>query len=270
MGVTAPANGCADVDINGIAIEVTERGKGRPLLFLHPGHPAGRLDPKAPILETLAARRRIIAPTHPGFGTAAAPRDLTTVDDLAYLYLDLMERLDLDGAVVVGVSLGGWIAAEMAIKSTARMSALILADAVGIKAGGRDTRDIADIYAITDKQLAELVYAEPQRMAANPKLLSESELVLMARSRESTGRYAWTPYMHDPKLLGRLHRVHVPTLVLWGAADRVVTPSYGRAYAAAIEGAQFATIEGAGHFPHLEQPEAFARHVEKFLKEVAA
>src|SRR5207342_2385399 len=106
--------------------------------------------------------------THPGFGTAAAPRDLTTVDDLAYLYLDLMERLDLDGAVVVGVSLGGWIAAEMAIKSTARMSALILADAVGIKAGGRDTRDIADIYAITDKQLAELVYAEPARMAANP------------------------------------------------------------------------------------------------------
>src|SRR4029453_14466922 len=117
-----------------------------------------------------------------------------------------MEALDLDGTVIVGVSLGGWIAAEMAIKSTTRMSALVLADAVGIKAGGREARDIADIYAVTDKQLAELVYADPQRMALKPKLLPEDDLILMARSRESTGRYAWTPYMHDPKLKGRLHR----------------------------------------------------------------
>jgi pimeloyl-ACP methyl ester carboxylesterase len=100
--------------------------------------------------------------------------------------------------------------------------------------------------------------------------LPESELVLMARSRESTGRYAWTPYMHDPKLKGRLHRINVPTLVLWGTADRVVGPDYGRAYAAAIPGAQFAIIEGAGHFPHLEQPAAFAKQVESFLEEVAA
>jgi pimeloyl-ACP methyl ester carboxylesterase len=270
MVATAPVGGRVDVNVNGIAIEVTERGKGRPLLFLHPGHPGGPLDPKAQILEKLAAQRRVVAPTHPGFGTIPVPRDLTTVDDLAYLYLDLIETLDLDGAVVVGVSLGGWIAAEMAVKSTARMSALFLADAVGIKAGGRESRDIADIYAVTDRQLAELVYAEPARMAPNPKLLPESELVLMARSRESTGRYAWTPYMHNPKLKGRLHRVNVPTLVLWGAADRVVTPDYGRAFAAAIPGAQFAIIPDAGHFPHLEQPAAFAKQIENLLEEVAA
>ncbi len=268
MVATAPLSGRADV--NGIAIEMTERGKGRPLLFLHPGHPAGRLDPRAEVLDLLARGRRVLAPTHPGFGTLPAPSQLTTVDDLAYLYLDLMERLDLDGAVVLGVSLGGWIAAEMAVKSTARISALILVDAVGIKAGGREARDIADIYAVPDRELAELVYADPARMAPNPRTLPESELVLMARSRESTGRYAWTPYMHDPKLKGRLHRVNVPTLVAWGVADRVVTADYGRAYAAAIPGARFTTIEGAGHFPHLEQPAAFARHVESFIEEVAA
>ena len=91
-------------------------------------------------------------------------------------------------------------------------------------------------------------------------------LVSMARSRESTGRYAWSPYMHNPKLLGRLHRIDKPALVLWGEADRVATPDYGRAYAAAIPGARFETIAGAGQLPHLEQPEAFAHRVVEFIE----
>jgi pimeloyl-ACP methyl ester carboxylesterase len=169
--------------------------------------------------------------------------------------------------VVVGVSLGGWIAAEMAVKSCERISCLLLANTVGIKVGSRETRDVADIYAITDKQLGELVYTDPARMARDAKTLPPSELTLMARSRESTGRYGWTPYMHDPKLKGRLRRIHIPTLVLWGEADRVVTPDYGRAFAAAIPGARFVTVEGAGHFPHLEQPDAFVRRILEFVEE---
>jgi pimeloyl-ACP methyl ester carboxylesterase len=255
------------MDAGGVSVELSERGEGRPILFLHPGHPAGRMDPAARALELLAQKGRVIAPTHPGFGMDAAPPHLTTVDDLAYLYLDLMDAMDLRDTVVVGVSLGGWIAAEMAIKSCERISCLLLANTVGIKVGSRETRDIADIYAITDKQLAELVYADPARMARDSKSLPPSELTLMARSRESTGRYSWTPYMHDPKLKGRLHRIHVPTLVLWGEADRVVTPDYGRAFAAAIPGARFVTVEGAGHFPHLEQPDAFARRILDFVEE---
>jgi pimeloyl-ACP methyl ester carboxylesterase len=267
--MTVPAESSAPgLAINGVAMEIIERGKGRPLLFLHPGHPSGRLDPKAPVLELLSERARVLAPTHPGFGSTPAPRELTTVDDLAYLYLDMLDALDLREVVVVGASLGGWIAAEMAVKSTERMSALVLANAVGIKAGDRETRDIADIFAVTDKQLAELAWADPARLAPNPKGLPESDLIAMARSRESTGRYAWSPYMHNPKLKGRLHRVRVPTLVLWGAADRVTKLEYGRSYAAAIPGARFETIEGAGHFPHLEQPQAFSRAVSGFLDSV--
>lgn len=260
----AAGNAAPGVAINGVALELVERGKGRPLLFLHPGHPSGRLDPKAPVLELLSEGTRVLAPTHPGFGSTPAPRELTTIDDLAYLYLDLLDTLDLRDLVVVGVSIGGWIAAEMAVKSTERMSALVLANAVGIKPSDRETRDIADIYAVTDKQLAELVWADPVRMAPNPKALPESELIAMARSRESTGRYAWSPYMHNPKLKGRLHRVRIPTLVLWGTADRVTKVEYGRSYTEAIPGATFETIEGAGHFPHLEQPQAFARAVSAF------
>jgi pimeloyl-ACP methyl ester carboxylesterase len=253
------------VEVGGVALEIAERGTGRPLLFLHAGHPSGRLDAKSPVLELLAEHARVLAPAHPGFGSAPAPRELTSIDDLAYLYLDLLDALNLRDVIVAGVSLGGWIAAEMAVKSTERMSALVLANAVGIKPGTRETRDIADIYAVTDKQLAELVWADPARMAPNPKALPESELIAMARSRESTGRYAWSPYMHDPKLKGRLHRIRIPTLVLWGAADRVTKLEYGRAYAAAIPNARFETIDGAGHFPHLEQPKAFARAVFSFI-----
>jgi pimeloyl-ACP methyl ester carboxylesterase len=265
MAAVAPE--ISRIDLGDIGVELTERGKGRPILFLHPGHPAGRVDAGARVLELLAQDARVIAPTHPGFGTGPAPRHLTTVDDLAYLYLDLMEALNLRDCAVIGVSLGGWIAAEMAVKTTERMSHLVLADSVGIKAGDRESRDIADIYAMTDKQLAEIVYSDPAKMMRNTKGLPESELTMMARSREATGRYAWTPYMHNPKLKQRLHRVHIPTLVLWGEADRVVTPDYGRGLAAAIPGAHFDTIAGAGHFPHLEQPDAFARHIADFLQE---
>jgi pimeloyl-ACP methyl ester carboxylesterase len=254
-------------ELGNVGVEVTERGKGQPILFLHPGHPAGRIDPASPVLELLAKRGRVIAPTHPGFGMEAAPPELTTIDDLAYLYLDLMETMDLHGCAVVGVSLGGWIAAEMAVKTTERMSHLVLADALGIKAGNREARDLAAISAVTDKQLAELVYADPAAMTRDPKSLPESELILMARSRETTGRYGWTPYMHDPKLKGRLRRIHIPTLVLWGDADRVATPDYGRAFAGAIAGARFDAIGGAGHFPHLEQPAAFARAILDFVEE---
>ena len=258
------------VEVDGVPIEVGARGTGTPLLLLHGGHPSVRIGASDPIVELLSADSRVIAPTHPGFGTTPAPSHLTTVDDLAYLYLDLMDALGLRDCVVVGLSLGGWIAAEMAVKSTARMSRLVLVDSVGIRPGARDARDIADIYAVTNKQLDELVYADAKAMARDTKTLPESELVLIARSRESTGRYAWNPYMHDPKLLGRLHRVHIPTLLLWGDADRVVTPDYGRAFAAAIPDARFEIIAGAGHFPHLEQPVKLAGAIREFVRETAS
>ncbi len=255
------------IELGSVSVELTEFAKAADLFFCT-GHPAGATDPASRVLELLAKRGRVIAPIHPGFGMEAPPPELTTVDDLAYLYLDLMEAMNLRDCAVVGVSLGGWIAAEMAVKTTERMSHLVLADALGIKAGNREARDIADIYAITDKQLAELVYADPAAMTRDPKSLPESELILMARSRETTGRYGWTPYMHkSAKLKGRLRRIHIPTLVLWGEADRVVTPDYGRAFAAAIPGARFDALRGAGHFPHLEQPAAFARAILDFVEE---
>ena len=253
----------SSIKVNGVRVDLLDRGQGRPLLFLHPGI---GFDPAAPVFDRLAARGRLIAPTHPGFGASELPKGFDTVDDLAYHTLDLMDELDLRDVTLAGVSLGGWIAAAVAVKSTARISKLVLANAVGVKVSGRETRDIADIFAITEKVFNELAYSDPSIAARDYKTMPDDAVRAVARNRESTARYAWSPYMHDPKLKGRLHRIKIPTLFLWGAADRIVSEQYGRAYSAAIPGARFETIANAGHFPHIEQPDEFARRVLAFAE----
>jgi pimeloyl-ACP methyl ester carboxylesterase len=244
-------------------VDLVDRGQGSPLLFLHPGI---GLDPAAPVLDRLAARFRLLAPTHPGFGTSELPRGFDTVDDLAYHYLDLIEQLDLRDVTLAGVSLGGWIAAAIAVKTTERIARLVLANAVGAKVGSREHRDIADIFAMTEAKFNELAYSDPSIAARDYKALPDADVRAVARNRESTARYAWSPYMHDPKLKGRLHRVRVPTLFIWGADDRIASEQYGRAYCAAIPGARFETIANAGHFPHIEQPDEFARRIIAFVE----
>jgi pimeloyl-ACP methyl ester carboxylesterase len=259
-------NPVSSIVVNNIRVELIERGGGRPLLFLHPGI---GIEPTTPVLDRLAIRARVLAPVHPGFGGSDQPKSFDTVDDLAYFYLDLLEQLDLRETVVVGVSFGAWIAAAIAIKSTERLSHLILANAVGIKVGDRETRDIVDIYAIPESQLLQLAYFNPDVGSHDYQTMPDSQVLAAARNREATARYAWSPYMHDPKLQNRLHRIGIPTLVLWGASDRILSESYGRAYCAAITGAQFELIERAGHFPHLEQPELFANRIFAFVEETS-
>jgi len=260
------ADPASSIVVNNIRVELIERGGGKPLLFLHPGI---GIDPTPPVLDRLAVRARVLAPVHPGFGRSEQPKSFDTVDDLAYFYLDLLEQLDLRHVIVVGVSFGGWIAAEIAIKGTERLSHLILANAVGIKIGDRETRDIVDIYAIPESQFLQLAYFNPAVGTHDYKTMPEAQVLAAARNREATARYAWSPYMHDPKLRDRLHRIRIPTLVLWGASDRILSEPYGRAYCAAITGARFELIEHAGHFPHLEQPEIFANRIFAFVEETS-
>jgi len=247
--------------VNGLRIDVIERGEGRPLLFLHPGI---GIDAKAPVLDALAAKAWLIAPSHPGFGTSELAPSMTTVEDLSYFYLDLMDAFDLKDAIVVGVGFGAWIAAATAVKSTARMARLVLANPIGIKVGDRETRDIVDIFALLEPELDKLAYVDPSVGARDYKRLPDAEVIAAARNRESLARFAWQPYMHDPKLRSRLHRIRIPTLVLWGKGDCIVSESYGRAFAAAVPGARFELIDKAGHFPHIEQPQAFADRVLAF------
>jgi pimeloyl-ACP methyl ester carboxylesterase len=252
----------ARVNIAGTEVEILTCGQGRPLLFLHP-HIG--FDHEAPFIAQLAKNFRVIAPSHPGFGRSALPSFMTSVDDLAYFYLDLLAALDLREAVVVGVSFGGWIAASIAVKTTDRISRLILADPVGLKLSGPETRDIVDIFTTKQQEVEALAYHRGVSPGKDMKTMSEDELLVLFRNRESTARFAWSPYMRDPKLAHRLHRIAVPTLVLWGESDRIALPDYGRAYAAQIPGAAFETIREAGHFPHVEQPETFAQKITQFV-----
>lgn len=248
-------------EIAGARIELIKRGSGRPLLLLHPAIGIKATDA---VIDRLAQSFTVLAPSHPGFGRSELPRGMTTVDDLAYFYLDLMEALDLREAVVAGISFGGWIAAEIAIKSIERISHLMLADAVGIKLGDREHRDIADIFTVKQSEVDRLAYHDPTLAAVDHSAISDDDAHIMFRNREATALFAWSPYMYDPKLAGRLRRIRVPTLVLWGASDRIVSPDYGRAYARLIPSAQFELIEQAGHYPHLERPELFAQRIVDF------
>ena len=248
--------------VEGTRIDLIERGKGRPLLFLHAEN---GIEPAHAAIEELAKSVRVVAPTHPGFGRSDAPQGMHTVDDLSYFYLDLLDQLDLRDVTLVGVGFGAWIAAEIAVKSTARLSRLIMANAVGIKVGDRETRDIADIFAMTEDQFNAAAFANPSIGIKDYKSMSAADLLATARNRESLARFTWSPYMHNPKLRNRLHRIGVPTLFLWGARDRIVSADYGRSYCAAVPGARFELIDNAGHLPHIEQPKTFASRILDFI-----
>jgi pimeloyl-ACP methyl ester carboxylesterase len=248
-------------EIAGVRLELIRRGQGRPLLFLHP---AIGLKPTDPVLDELAKNFSVLAPSHPGFGKSELPRHITTVDDLAYFYLDLLEALDLRDVTLAGVSFGGWIAAAIAIKSTERIARLVLADAVGIKVGDREHRDIVDIFTTRQSEIDDLAYHDPAVGAVDHTKISDEDAATLFRNREAAALFAWSPYMYDPKLASRLHRMRIPTLVLWGASDRIAPPEYGRAYSRLIRGSQFELIDEAGHYPHLERPQAFARRIADF------
>ena len=188
--------------VRGVQLEIAERGRGRPILWLH-GEEGPALH--APFLDLLAAHGRVLAPSHPGFGHSPDAERIDSVDDLAYLYLDLLAGQDARDAVVIGASLGGWIAAEMAVRCADRLAGLVLVAPLGIKVGDRETRDIPDIFALHPDEVRRLQYADPSRAAVDPAALSDDDLTVIVRNREATALYAWEPYFHNPKLPQRLH-----------------------------------------------------------------
>jgi pimeloyl-ACP methyl ester carboxylesterase len=262
--VTALAPAPRVLELPGLKMELHTRGSGRPLLFLHP-EPG--LHFSRPWVDELAADYRVIAASHPGFGTSELPRWMSTVDDVAYAYLDLMKALDLRDATVVGVGFGAWIAAEIAIKSTERIGRLILANPAGIKISDRETRDIVDIFVTSQSDCLRLAYHDPANGAVDASTMTEDEAFILFRNREAVALFGWSPYMHNPKLKYHLHRIDVPALVLWGESDQLASERYGRAYAGEIPGARFETIAAAGRFPHLEQPKMFAERIRAFASE---
>ena len=193
----------------------------------------------------------MITPTHPGFAGTSRPAALASMRGLAALYAALLDELDLTDVTLVGNSIGGWIAAEIAVLQSPRVSTAVLVDAVGIEVSGHP---VADFFSLTLDQVTHLSYYEPDKFRIDFATLPPAVQAAMPGNRASLATYAGTTFA-DPSLAGRLAAITVPTLVAWGEADRICDPDYGRAYAAAIPKAQFRLLTRTGHLPQLETPD---------------
>jgi pimeloyl-ACP methyl ester carboxylesterase len=227
------------------------------ILLLHGG--AGPMSVSA-FGDLLAAElpADVLVPTHPGWNGTPRPDHLTGIRDLAHHYADLLDARDLSGVTVIGNSIGGWLAAEIALLGSPRVSGVVIINGVGLEVPGHP---VADFFSLTPARLAELSYHDPARFRFVP---TEEQQAAMAGNREAIAHYAGRT-MQDPTLAGRLAAVTVPTMVLWGQSDRIVDPAYGRAYAAAIPGAIYRPLDSTGHLPQLEAPKLTMRAVTEFI-----
>ncbi len=249
------------VDIRGCATSLWRGGSGPTLLFLHGSQGVPR---PLPFMEQLAERFDLLAPEHPGFGASDNPAGLASVHDLAYFYLDFIAALRLQRVHVVGQALGGWIAAEMAVRNTAGIASLVLAGAPGLRTPQAST---LDVFGMSDVELAPLLFHDPALAASagvRAAAMDAEGAALARRNRVALERIARACHFEDPDLHKWLHRIDVPTLLLWGAQDRAVPPAIGEAYAALIPGARRVLLPDCGHLPHVEQVGAYVEAVAGF------
>ncbi|HUF79524.1 MAG TPA: alpha/beta hydrolase [Burkholderiales bacterium] len=264
MSPVATTSAAKIVSVAGVELEILRRGTGNPLLLLHG---LQHIDPRLPVVDLLARDVELIAPSHPGFGRSSRPPDFGTVYDLVHLYLGFLDTLPRGPLTLMGLSFGGWLAAEIAVKAGRRIDKLILVDALGIKVSDRETPDILDVFNSHPQDVIAKSWHDPQAFAPRYDDMEDDELGAVARNREALARYGFHPYMHNPQLKRWLSNIKARTLVLWGASDGVVKPAYGEAYAKLIPGARFERIANAGHHPEIEQPEALAARVRAFLNQ---
>ena len=241
--------------IGPVELTVEDRGEGQLFLVLHGG--AGPQS-VASFSQLLAekGRNRVLTPTHPGFGGTPRPDELNSVAGLAALYGVLLDDLGLEDVTVIGNSVGGWIAAEMALSGSPRISSAVLLDAVGI---GVEEHPVADVSGRSVPEIQALSFHDPTAFRVDPANMTDAQKAIMAGNGAALAVYAGSSAMADPTLLGRLGGITIPTLVLWGESDRIVEPAYGRAFAAAIPGARFEVLPATGHVPQMETPLSWCR-----------
>ncbi|HEY6496428.1 MAG TPA: alpha/beta fold hydrolase [Trebonia sp.] len=248
--------------IGPVPVTYTESGTGQPVLLLHGG--AGPFSVTGFAALMSAADYRVIVPVHPGFDGTPRPRELTTIAGLAAVYASLLRELDLTNVCVIGNSIGGWVAAELALTESAaadrRLGSVVLVDAAGLEIDGAA---VPDFFALALDQIADLSYFNADAFRINPATLPAERAAAMTGNRAALLEYAGTS-MADPSLRGRLAAIAMPALVVWGAADRMIPIDHGRAYADGIPGAHLQVINQAGHLPQLEAPDALLAAVREF------
>jgi pimeloyl-ACP methyl ester carboxylesterase len=228
-----------------VEVTVQDRDRTRPFLLLHGG---GGVATMTGFADLLAERThsRVLLPTHPGFGGTPKAGELTNVIDLARVYVALLDELDLTDVTVVGNSFGGWLAAEIALLESPRVSGAVIVDGVGIEVDGQP---MTDVSGLTPAELRAHSWHDPSK-APVPPAGGTGPSPDIAALIGYTG-----PAMADPTLAKRLGGLDLPVHVVWGESDGIVTPDYGRAFAAAIPLSKFTLLPRTGHLPQVETPE---------------
>lgn len=252
------------ITLDGCKIFMLRGGKGSPVLYLHGARGGGQW---LPFMRRLALQHEIIAPEHPGFGRSDTPDWCDNIHDVAYFYLDLLKHLGLKQVHLVGSSLGGWIATEIAVRSTERLASLTLIGSAGLHLKGVEkpdtflwTQEEATRNLFADQSLAEKALSMP---------VADDELGRQMKNRFATAKLAWAPRFYDPHLHKWLHRIDVPTTILWGAEDQLIPAVYAERFRELIPGSTVQIFKNCGHVPQIEQPEAFAAALETSIRRAA-
>lgn len=249
--------------IAGCSVSVRRGGAGQPLLFLHGARGAGRW---LPFMEALSQNFELIVPEHPGFGQSETPAWLDNIGDLAYFYLDFIEALGLEQVHLAGTSLGGWIAAELAVRNHRSLRSLTLVAPAGIHVQGVQ---VGDIFLWSKEELARNLFHDQKLAEAMLREEpSQEELDIQMKNRLTMAKLTWQPRLHNPHLAKWLHRIHLPTLILWGAEDKVIPPQYEAAFRELIPNARLEILPQCGHLPQIEKMTEFAGAVTRFAQGV--
>jgi pimeloyl-ACP methyl ester carboxylesterase len=238
---------------------VRRGGAGQPILFLHG---AGGFPGWEPFLARLAERYEVLAADHPGYGQSETPPWLEEVADLGQFYLEFLKQFDLNGVQVIGHSLGGWIALEMGIRSTARLKSVTLLSSAGIRVKGLGP---PDIFAMDPDELVRTLFHDQaliaQQLSTPP---TQEQLVTMTRNRITSARLGWNPRFFNPKLRKWLRKIDVPTHIIWGDQDKIFAPAYATELQNEIAGARVTMIPDTGHMLLVEKADAVADAVVEF------
>jgi pimeloyl-ACP methyl ester carboxylesterase len=244
------------IEVHGCKVNLRRGGSGQPLLFLHGASGAPVI---MPFMEKLAERFDVLVPEHPGYGQSDEPQWLENIHDVAYFYLDFLKQLDLRNVTLLGNSMGGWMAMEIAVRDTSRLKSVVLVSPAGISAPGIQP---ADIFLMPPEELVRNLFFD-QRLAqarlAEP--VTPEGIDIGLKNRHTTARLAWEPRLHDPFLPKWLHRIDVPVKIIWGKEDRILPVGFTDEYRRLFPQAQMHVIESAGHLPHAEKPDLFAELV---------
>jgi pimeloyl-ACP methyl ester carboxylesterase len=251
----------------GLSLTIDEYGEnteGTAVLMLHGGAGPRTM---AGFAAAMSEHVYVISPTHPGFDGTPRPDQVDSIADLATVYLDLLDVLDLTTVMVIGNSVGGWIASEMALRDNhRRLGAVVLVNAVGIHAV-KEENQVVDIRKINPADIGKLSFAD-EALRPDFSSFTDEQRAAAAANQRTLAVYGGEHFTYDPKLRGRLHRVDLPVLVIWGEADGIAPLGYGRGYAQLFPNGHFTAIPAAGHLPQVEQTGATIGAVFNFVQTV--